>query len=179
MLALALTRYAELVAELLINECDQPVPDRVLRYYGHGIPDDQGCGDNGILSVWWDGPGTTAGGQNPCPGAFTATLAARWMRCWKPVEYTNSKTILFDDVWDADSGQLSDAAECVARGLMRLTCIPIRESEFDGKLKALADLVAKPTAGFVDARPIGPGGLVAGVEWRVSLGLRAEPPPTS
>jgi hypothetical protein len=175
MLGATLTAYAELVGDLLVNECGQQVPARVLRYYGHAVPDDANCdGETGWLSVWWDGP-MTAPGAAPCPGPLRVTLAARYMRCWKLPKVTQRSITLEDTHWDVLAAEMADVAECVARGLLRLSCPPLPAGPEGEKMRALVAHFARPFTGFVQAVPAEPSGGVFGVRWDLECSLRATP----
>ena len=165
-LADTLTAFAEIVADSIVNDAGQPVPTRVVRYYGHALPDDYGCEGDGVLSVWWPGPITAERPDQDCPGAPTLTLSARYTRCWQLPQVQQKSTTMFYDEWDAEAGVLSDVAEQVARRLMRLNCDQ-PPSGFDAALLALLR-----TPRFLDATPAGPLGGVAGVEWRINGALR-------
>jgi len=171
-LAAALTAYAELLADVLVNDCDASMPTRILRYHGGHVPEDIGCSD-GLLSVWWEDPlEPLTLGREPCPGFPQVVLAARWAVCWKLADVDADGVTLFDDTWDLDAAVLADAAECVARALMRLACVV---DPTDVKALALLALtMGRPPVLFISATPSPPSGGVATVEWRVRVGLRAE-----
>lgn len=170
MLAAALTAYAELVGDTLVNTCGLPVPKRVLRYHGGPVPDDVGCEGDGILSVWWEYPMTPQEQRPnvPCPGLLDVTLAARWMTCWKVPTVTAQGITLFDATWDTRAAVLADAAECVARVLMRMDCTDVDPNEYVAAVKA-----GLRSPRLVDVSPVAPQGGIAGVLWRISGGLRA------
>lgn len=167
MLASALTAFAELVGDTLVNDCGQPTPTRVLRYHGGPVSEDIGC-DNGILSAWWE-PMTPQESRRPCPGGLTVVLAARWVTCWKSPTVTPQGVTLFDATWDARAAVLADAAECVARVLARLDCTDVAEGSY-----AAAVLAAMRNPRLVDVDAGGPGGGVANVQWRIEGVLRVD-----
>lgn len=181
----ALTAYAELIGDTLVNGCGAPEPSRVLRYHGHGVPDDISCDgtDTGILSVWWDTmlPGST---RDPCQGVPSVYLHARWVICWKLAQADSGGITLEDATWDTDAALLAAAAECVARALLRLSCgippVPVDgEDEAVAKARALVTLAQNRKVEFVSAAPVGVSGGIAGVEWTVELRLRGGATETS
>lgn len=170
MLADLLTAWAEFLGDRLVNVCGQDAPDRVLRYHGGPPPDDAGC-DN-VLSVWWDPPLTLTGTsrEQPCGGPLTATIGARWTRCWKIPEASKSGLIRDDVRWDADAAILADVAECVASEIVGLQCAP-KTGNADPFVQAVLDRIA--SLSFAGANPYGPGGGSAGVLWRATVKIRA------
>lgn len=170
-LADALTAYAELVGDVLVNDCEIDAPSRVLRFHGHAPPDDLDCG-KGILAVWW-APTITPTKLGNCEGPPVVTLHARWVRCWKIPEVDNGGVTLYDTSWDADAAELADAAECVSRALIQLSCAGPGQSGSQF-VRAFLAFAVQGKATFVSAAPVGASGGVAGVEWIVTFGLRAE-----
>lgn len=167
-LAAALTAYAELVGDVLVNDLEQPEP-RVLRYHGHAPPAEVQCGD-GILSVWWAPSLTPKVSSGDCQGFPVATLHARYVICWKLAEANNDGITLFDASWDRDAALLAEIAEAVTRVLLRLNC---PAGEVTDEEKALRALATSGRVTFVQCVPVGALSDTAGVEWVVELGLRA------
>lgn len=168
-LADALTAFGEYIGDVLVNECGREVPDRVLRYQGHAVPDDVECAPNGTLSVWWEPPMRA---KTPCSGPLLVTLGARWVVCWKMPNYTANTVELFDTEWDATAAVIADTAECVARALMRLPCA---DTPGSAKAAALLSHVVATNLSVAQVRPVGPLGGVAGAVWMIDLALRAAP----
>jgi hypothetical protein len=168
-----LSSLAEYLGDVLVNECGQPVPDRVLRYHGN-LPADQCC-DNGTLSVSWaEGhatdtfPVTAVNRLNdPCAAAPVFTLVARYMICWPVPEVDTggvNVTPVQDQDYDAVAQRLEQVAEGVARALIRLECPAATQDS------VAVGLVAGSVRGwlrFIDVTPILPSGGCAGVQWRV------------
>lgn len=193
-LSAALTAYANLVSDALVNRCELehrvvasdgtaswepiPVPSRILRYHGHGVPDDA-CDGDGTLSVWFEGPIQVGDSRTPCQGPPSVVLVARWVVCWQLPDADGEGITLFDDQWDADSATLADAAECVARELVRLSCRePFPSADPDDALVDALLAVGRKWR-FRGANPVGPGGGVAGVEWRLGVDLYERSPASS
>lgn len=174
-LADVLTAYANLVSDVLVNDCGAPLPGRILRYHGPA-PDDMECSTDGILSVWWDDLNDSD--PKHCAGVPQVVLGARWVRCWKQAEVDQGTMTLFDETWDADAALFADSAECVARVLMQLACVSkVPGSVNDDKMRALLDIIRAPV--FLGARRHGPQSNAAGVDWRLRVGLRAVSTETS
>lgn len=170
-LGAALTAYAELVGDVLVNDCGEEVPGRVLRYHGHAVPDDIDCSKNGILSVWWEPSIVPLNLGKPCSGFPVVTLSARWVVCWKVADVKPGSISLHDAIWDADAGRLADVAECVARALMGLSC---GTPQSDHARALLVLLRGDPKATFVGASPVAPLGGVAGLKWQIKVGLGSD-----
>lgn len=128
-----MTAVAEYVGDTLVNVCDRPAPDRVLRYFGTtGLPQDVQCSPDGVLSVAWDRgwgtknfPAEDSQRGAICPGFPTYLLAIRYDVCWKAPTITKAGVVILEDAqWDADAAMLADVADCVARALLRLGCPP-------------------------------------------------------
>ncbi len=171
-----LTAVAEFVGDRLVNACGQPAPGRVVRYFGHAIPDDYGCDDAGLLSVWWSGP-LTQSGATPCSGPPHVEVVARWTKCWKLPEPNGTGQTLYYAEWDADAAVLVDVAECVAREFIALFCAkrpPTVEDDPFG-YAVVSYQMGSNSGKFTSANPVGPLGGIAGVEWRIAMDVR-EPP---
>lgn len=155
------TALAEFVGDVLVNDCGRPVPDRVLRYHGT-LPNDC-CTDNGVLAVSWN---TITPQGTECSAFPQAEVRLRYVVCW-PVAEVDERGVTVDDAtWDQRAAMLADVADCVTRGLLGLSC-----SDDD----PLAQAVAAATVGrirFLAAEPITPQGGCAGVQWRLTAGVR-------
>lgn len=121
-LSALLTTVAEYVGQVLVDDCDRPAPDRVLRYFGtDGLPSSC-CTENGVLSVAWE-PSSRGRSDEPCPPPPSYLLAIYYDVCWKLPDASAVAGIeIVDDDWDATAAMLADVADCVARGLNRLKC---------------------------------------------------------
>lgn len=182
-----MTALAEYVQQVLVDECDRPAPDRVLRYFGHGVPQDC-CTEAGVLSVAWDRgfpsesfPTDAAGRQKECSASPTYALSIFYDTCWKAPEVDVSGVGLIDSTWDADAAMLARTADCVARWLLRFSCGKVNEDTTTEDVVEKADaLAATLSAGcsesfaFREVVPIGPGGSCARLIWRVYAGPRSE-----
>lgn len=169
-----MTALAEYVGDELVNTCDRPAPDRVLRYFGTaGLPQDC-CTEKGVLSVSWS---RGAASKNfpqesrevPCPGKPLYTLEVRYDVCW-PVPNVDANGIdIIDDAWDELAAVLSDVADCVARALLRISC---RDQQTE---KGAALIEALHCNDFV-YRDVVPqiGGGCARLTWTVLSGVRLE-----
>lgn len=164
-----LTAVADYVADVLVNECGRPVPDRVFRYHGRAPQDC--CTDAGVLDVSWDRlfPSTSfptaAGGSEPCPGAPVTPLTVRYTVCWPVPEL--QPTVLNVDFagYDALAAELADVADCVSRWLLDLSCDPFLEDPY---VAAIFDHAPRGRVRLVESSPILPAGGCAGVQWRLN-----------
>lgn len=181
-----LTAYAEYIADVLVNECGRPVPDRLLRYHTRA-PDDL-CSDAGSLAVWWDAgvptnnfPQSAAGAAGPPCGVMPMyTLTARYVVCWPAPEDTGDPeqpVELLDTEWDATAAMLAGVADCVTRFLIRLGCTTSRNEPWSTPAgRALVAQCARQSFRFTSASPTIPGGTCAGVEWTCYAAPKAPAP---
>lgn len=175
------TALAEFVGDSIVNDCDQPPPDRVLRYHGT-LPNDC-CTENGTLAVSWameylsaDFPNSTAANRDPCPGVPVATINLRYVICWPPLRIVPGKLILADDSWDARAARLADVADGVTRAFARLMCAP---DLADPIVAAVVQAAGRNRVRFIDVAPLPVLGLCAGVLWRVYASPATGPEPVS
>jgi len=167
-----MTALAEYVGDVLVNDCGQPVPDRVLRYHGT-LPDDC-CTEPGVLAVSWsegraatEFPTSAASMKNdPCASIPIYTITIRYRVCWPVPDVDESGVQLLDAEWDATAAMLADVADCVARGLLLLKC-GAPTAPVDPLVAAVLDQVARGWLRFVDVSPSVPAGGCAGVLWRL------------
>jgi len=171
-----LTAFVEFIDDTLVNTCGAEQPDRILRYHGHAPPDELECPPAGILSVWWEpglNPQSTTG---PCQSPLSVNLAARWVTCWKLPEVNEQTGVtLYDTTWDARASVLADVAQCVAAALANLSCNPAPPELATAFRSALLDHLSQPR--YQSTSPVGVGGGIAGVLWRLNGIIREPPPP--
>lgn len=157
---------AEYVSDSIVNDCDRPVPDRVLRYHGP-IPHDC-CTENGFLAVSWERVVPSDERNTPCPGPPKTTIAMRYVVCWPIPDVGTGGVRLIDDSWDQRAAMLADVQDCVTRALIRLSCANTGDALWT---EVLSETVCNAFR-FTEAVPIPPGGGCAGVLWRASVGVR-------
>jgi len=138
-----------------------------LRYHGHAIPENIECDPN-ILSVWWENIVPKPGTDCPFP---VATLNAKYAACWKQADVSAKTMKIYYDQNDDDAARLAWIAECVTRRLLSLVCanpaqVDVNEWPLDHEFLQMAN---KPQ--FLGATPTGAQGGVAGITWRVQVGL--------
>lgn len=156
----------EFVGDVLVNDCGRPPPDHVFRYH-LSVPH-YCCTDNGVLAIHWtiesqQGAFPTGALKSPCNGLLVTQLTVKYVVCWPAVEFDGGAVIMKDAEWDAQATMLANVADCVARALIRLTCDPQVTDPFG---VAVLEETAKRVQ-FIDTSPIPPGGLCAGVQWRL------------
>lgn len=173
-LSAVLTAVAEYVSAAVVD-ADRPEPDRVLRYHGE-LPH-HCCTENGLVAVNWTTespyktfPLASGGNSNdPCPGRPMVTIQAKYVVCWPALQVSSTGIVLADDDWDTRSAMLADVADSVTRALLHLSCEP---DLGDSLVAAVLDATGRDRCRFVDAVPITPQGLCAGVRWRLYAGVR-------
>lgn len=175
-----MSALVEYVGDVLVNECDRQVPERVLRYFGRaGLPQDC-CTERGVLSVTWDrGWGSqefpadaVQRTGNPCPGYPVYELVIRYDTCWNVPKKASSGVTLLDDEWDEDAAELAATADCVARALLRLPC-----AEQGALGQAVLAQLADPER--IKLREVATGGPLGGcarLVWRVYAAPSAPAP---
>lgn len=182
-----MTALAEYVGQVLVDECERPAPDRVLRYFGGGVPQDC-CTEKGVLSVAWDRgfpsetfPTDASGRARGCASRPIFVLSIYYDVCWNAPEANASGIDLLDSEWDGDAAMLADVAECVARWLIRAECGKVTDQNTtDDVVTKYAALVSAIHEGcedsfrFREVVPVGPGGSCARLVWRVYAGPRSE-----
>lgn len=170
-LSALLTAVVEYAADVIVNDLGRPEPDRILRYHGN-LPHDC-CTDAGFLTVQWVSeypsatfPNPSASSASPCEGTPAVELRVRYVVCWPEPETTASGVVVsdaYDTRVDALTAVLADVADGVFRAFLRLSCPGT--AAFD---PAAADvLAAAARVRAVDATPITPSGMCAGVQWRL------------
>lgn len=178
------TALAEYVADVLVNECDRPIPGRILRYWGiEGVPQDWACDDNGVLSVAVDRgfaskefPIDSATRPEPCAGMPAYVVAIRYDICWKVVKASKTGLELYDEQHDADSAMLMDIADSIMRALLRLQCKGIENDNL--KAKAVVETLRQTNDLALRFREVVPSktGSSARLTWRVYCGPSNEAP---
>lgn len=166
-LSALLTATVEYVGDTLVNDCGRPVPTKVMRY--HGTMPDACCTADGVLSISWSSgfasqkfPSRSSDG---CTGPPVYMLEVRYVTCWAGIPDPSPQGIILpDDTWDDDAAMLADVADCVGRALMRLSCAPDLEDPF---VAAIFAETPSRQVQYVDATPIRPSGLCAGVTWKL------------
>lgn len=168
------TSLIEYVGDRLVNECGRPVPDKILRY--HGVFPADCCTANGALWITWDKayPSTefplpnSSRAQAPLPASvLTFPLTLGYRVCWKGIKTAAGVLIPMEPEWDADAAVLADVGECISRALMHLVC-----GKIDGEFaQAVLDQVPCNKLRFIDATPVTPSGLCAGIAWHLFVGL--------
>lgn len=162
------------VADVLVNDCGRPEPDRMLTY--HGVLPHDCCTEDGLLVASWSSLVLTTafpssgGPAAPCAGTLAATIAVRYVVCWKVPEVSESGVVLEDTYWNATAMMLADVADCVTRAFARLQCAP-PEPESPGALLIAA--TGRDRLRFVEASPIAVSGGCAGVQFRLNAGSHA------
>ena len=171
------TALVEFVGDALVNDCNRPVPDRVLRYHGT-LPNDC-CTDNGTLAISWSRlflssrfPSAATAPDDVCGGNMVAEVRLRYVVCWPVPEIDENGVVIIDDEWDTRAAMLADVADCVSRQLVGLSCEPLVGDPYvDGVLAAT--VASGKWLRLVDVEPLPPQGGCAGVQWRLYCGVKA------
>lgn len=172
-LSALLTAVVEYVGDSIVNDCGRPIPTKVMRY--HGTMPDACCTDDGVLSISWSSgfPSATfpSRSTDPCNGPPVYTIEVRYVTCWAGIDPTaTGSVILPDDQWDADAAILADVADCVARALTRLSCgSPDLGDPF---VAAIYEQAARGKVQWSETTIVRPGGLCAGITWKLYAALR-------
>lgn len=179
-LANVMTRVAEFVGDQLVNTCERPAPDRVLRYHGT-LPHDC-CSDRGFLVVNFEReypstqfPSPAANNATPCQGLPVAVLVVRYVVCWPLPDVDANGVRPIDDAWDAKAAVLADVADCITRAFMTLACKPDLTDPF---VEALIEATGHEKVRLIETVPIVPLGGCAGVQWRIYCGVRPADTPS-
>jgi len=163
----------EFIGDVLVNDCARPEPTKVMRY--HGTMPDACCTDDGVLSISWEQGFPSKifpqRSTDKCVGAPVYTFNIRYVTCWAGLTDVSPEAVVMpDDQWDADAAMLADVADCVARQLLKLACDPISPDPFTA---AILEQVMANQFQWIDTTPVRPGGLCAGVTWRVYASLKS------
>lgn len=165
-----LSKYAEVIADWLVNECVDDIDAdalRVLRYHGHAIPEDIRCSRDGVLTVWWESMQPKS--PTECHLGPVVILHAKYETCWKAADVSGKTMTVHYTQNDADAARLAWIAECIARRLMDLVCATGVDGDDDPVGYQFLLLANKPT--FLDSTPGGATGGAASVHWRIRTGV--------
>lgn len=135
-----------------LEDCDQ-TPSPVVRY--HGFLPNVCCTEAGTLSCSWE----ESPAQGDCPGPSTWNLLVRWVICWPSMEPKGGNVQIDYPLVDAKAARIARVAECVEQALLAEVCA--------GAQGELASHVVGGTLKVGRTTPIVPGGLCAGVAWRI------------
>lgn len=172
------TALLNYVGDVLVNTCDRPVPDRVLRYHGT-LPHDC-CTPNGFLVSSWERRYRSARFPNAtpeanCQGVPVGIVVLRYVVCWPLPEVGTDGVRPIDDSWDDQAAMLASVADCVEASLVRLGCGGVVTDEL---AQAVVSLTGREGIRYIETTPIVPLGGCAGVQWRLYARLRSTESPS-
>lgn len=167
-----MTAVVEYAADVIVNDCGRPIPDRVQRY--HDDMPHVCCSENGMLAINWTteqivGGFPTVPAPQPCNGFPVSLLNLKYVVCWPPLDVSKAGAVLPEIETDAIAAMLADVADCVLRALNRLQCSP----DLTDPLQAAVLLATGPSRFRpITVTPLAPRGLCAGVRWSMYAAVR-------